>query len=338
MINHKPFIVAEISANHCGSISIAKKLIKSAKMNGADAVKLQTYTESGMTINSKRKNFIINNGLWKGYSYWELYKKAKTPYAWHKELFQFAKKNKIICFSTPFDINSLNLLEKLKCPIYKIASFEITDLNLIKNVAKTKKPIIISTGLSKINEIKMAFNTAKKYGAKDITLLYCISSYPAKYDDFNLRNIKILKKNFKCRVGLSDHTTDNRVAFLASAIGAEVFEKHIALENQKKGLDIEFSLKGSELRKYRNDILLSSKIMGQNNFIRKKNELKNLVYRRSIFSIKNIEKGEKFSHKNVKALRPNIGLSPIYLEKLIGKKSKRKIKYGSSIKKSDIKY
>ena len=337
MINHKPFIVAEISANHCGSIGIAKKLIKSAKKNGADAVKLQTFTESGMTINSKKKKFTITTGLWKGFSYWELYKKAKTPYTWHKELFKFAKKNKIICFSTPFDLDSLKLLESLKCPIYKIASFEITDLNLIKHVAKTKKPIIISTGMSQINEIKMAYDTAKKFGAKDITLLYCISSYPAQYDDFNLRNIDILKKKFQCRIGLSDHTKDNRVAFLASAMGAEVFEKHIALENQKHGLDIEFSLKGSELKKYKDDLLLSNKIIGQNNFIRKKNELKNLIYRRSVFAIKDIEKGEKFTNKNVRSLRPNIGLSPIYFEKLIGKTSKRKIKYGESIKKIDIK-
>ncbi len=336
MIKHNPFVVAEISANHCGSISIAKKLIKSAKKNGADAVKLQTFTESGMTINSNKKRFTIGNGLWKGFTYWELYKKAKTPHSWHKELFKFARQNKIICFSTPFDLNSLELLENLKCPIYKIASFEITDLNLIKHVAKTKKPMIISTGLSKISEIKKAFDVAKKFGAKDITLLYCISSYPAKYDDFNLKNIDILKKKFKCRVGLSDHSKDNRVASLASAMGAEVFEKQIALENQKEGLDIEFSLKGSELRKYKEDLLLSSKIIGQNNFIRKKNELKNLIYRRSLFAIKDIDKGEKFTNKNIQALRPNIGLSPIYFEKLIGKKSKRKIKYGSSIKKNDI--
>ena len=337
MIKHNPFIVAEISANHCGSISMAKKLIKSAKKNGADAVKLQTFTESGMTINSKKKIFTISSGLWKGYSYWELYKKAKTPYAWHKELFKFAKQNKIICFSTPFDLKSLKLLENLKCPIYKIASFEITDLNLIKEVAKTKKPIIISTGVSQMDEIKRAFDTAKKFGAKDITLLYCVSSYPAKYEDFNLQNIKILKKKFKCRVGLSDHSKDNKIAFLASAMGAEVFEKHIALENQKEGLDIEFSLRGSELKKYKDDLLLSNKIIGQNNFVRKKNELKNLIYRRSIFVIKDIDKGEKFTVKNVQALRPNIGLSPIYFEKLIGKKSKRKIRYGSSIKKTDIK-
>ena len=267
-----PFIVAEISANHNGSFSKLKKLIENAKTNGADAIKIQTYDENSMTIQSNKKNFKIKEGLWKNYSYWDLYKKAKTPFKWHKDIFAYAKKKKIICFSTPFDIDAVDFLEKLNCPIYKIASFEITDIQLIKKVAQTKKPIIISTGLANINEIDEAFKTAKKYGSKNITLLYCVSNYPANLEDFNLHNISILKKRYKCKIGLSDHSKDNRIAIMATALGAEIFEKHIALEKQKVGLDIEFSLKGKELREYISDIKKTYLALGSANFLRKKNE------------------------------------------------------------------
>ena len=186
-----PFLIAEISSNHNGSLSNAKKLIKSAKLNGADAVKLQTYTPDGMTLNSKKKYFKIKDGLWKNKYLWDLYNEAQTPLSWHKELFDFAKKEKIIIFSTPFDEKSVDFLEKLKCPIYKISSFELTDIPLIKKIASTKKPIIISTGLSSLNEIELSYNVAKKNGAKDITILYCVSNYPSKISDFNLNNLKI---------------------------------------------------------------------------------------------------------------------------------------------------
>ena len=187
----KPFLVAEISANHCGNFLMAKKLIKCAKENNADAVKLQTYTPETMTINSNKKYFKIKNGLWKGYTLWDLYKKAHTPLHWHKPLFDYAKKLKIKIFSTPFDESAVDFLENLKCPLYKIASFEMTDLPLIKKIASTKKPIIMSTGMASLNEIEQSFKIAKKYGAKDITLLYCVSNYPSKNSDFNLNNIKI---------------------------------------------------------------------------------------------------------------------------------------------------
>ena len=227
-----------------------KKLIKCAKDNKADAVKLQTYTANTMTIQSNKKYFKIKKGLWRGNNLWNLYNRAHTPYKWHKELFNYARKIGILCFSTPFDETAVNLLEKLKCPMYKVASFEMTDLLLIKKISQTKKPIIISTGMASMEEIELAYRTAKNYGAKDITLLYCVSNYPSKNTDFNLNNIKILKNKFKCRVGLSDHSKDNRVAIAAVAAGAEVVEKHIALDKQKRGLDIEFSLKGKEIKKF----------------------------------------------------------------------------------------
>ena len=229
-----PFLVAEISANHCGNFALAKKLIKCAKINNADAVKLQTYTADTMTIKSNKKYFKIKSGLWKNYNLWDLYNEAQTPLKWHKKLFEYGKKIGITVFSTPFDETAVDFLEKLKCPMYKVASFEMTDIPLIKKIASTKKPIIISTGMANLKEIETTYKIAKKYGAKDITLLYCVSNYPAKNSDFNLNNIKILKKKFKCRVGLSDHSKDEKVAVTAINAGAEIIEKHIALDNQKK--------------------------------------------------------------------------------------------------------
>ena len=248
--------------------------MKLAKQNDADAVKLQTFDESSMTINTRRNGFLIKSGLWRGYSLWDLYKDAKTPFSWHKELFDYAKKIKIKCFSTPFDLNALNLLEKLNCPIYKIASFEATDLELIKEVSMTQKPMIISTGLCNIKEIDNAFNTAKKYNSNEVALLYCVSSYPSKISDFNLENISILKKRYKSIEGFSDHSKKNIVAQLAVSMGATIIEKHIAENNQKRGLDIEFSLKGNEIKKFKEDILTAKHLIGEKYFKRTQNEKK----------------------------------------------------------------
>ena len=320
-MRNKVFFIAEISANHCGNFQLAKKLIKCAKVNGADAVKLQTYTADTMTLKSDKKYFKIKQGLWKGYNLWNLYNKARTPLEWHKKLFQYGKSLGIKVFSTPFDNTAVDFLEKLNCPIYKIASFEMTDLNLIKKVSQTKKPIIISTGMANLEEIEIAFKTAKKNGAKDITLLYCVSNYPSHIKDFNLNNIKILKDKFRCKVGISDHSTDNRVAIAAIASGAEVIEKHIALDNQKKGLDINFSIKGKKIKKLRNDIDVAFKLLGKKSFHRNISENKSKIFRRSIFAIKNIKKGEKFTKENIKVVRPGYGLEPKYFNKILNKRS-----------------
>ena len=334
MIKNKiPFLVAEISANHCGNINLAKKLIKCAKDNGADAAKLQTYTADTMTIQSNKKYFKIKNGLYKGYDLWNLYNEAHTPLEWNKKLFDYGKKLGITIFSTPYDETAVNLLEKLKCPMYKVASFEMTDLLLIKKISQTKKPIIISTGMASMEEIELAYRTAKNYGAKDITLLYCVSNYPSKNTDFNLNNIKILKNKFKCRVGLSDHSKDNRVAIAAIGAGAEVVEKHIALDKQKKGLDIEFSLKGKEIKKFKEDINLAYNLLGKKYFYRNKSENKSKIFRRSIFATENIKKGEKFNNQNIRRIRPGYGLEPKYYEKLIGRKSPITLDKGQPLKK-----
>jgi pseudaminic acid synthase len=332
-----PFFVAEISANHNGSLFHAKKLIKIAKKCGADAVKLQTYTPDTLTLQSNKPDFRIRGGLWNGKTLWDLYEKAQTPFEWHKELFNYAKKLKITCFSTPFDESAVDLLESLNCPIYKIASFEMNHIPLIKRVAKTKKPIIISTGMANLKEIDLAYKTAKKNGAKEIILLYCVSNYPSNISDFNFNNINILKERYNCKIGFSDHSTDNKVVAAAIAAGAEVIEKHVALESQKKGFDLAFSLKGKEIKDYAQVIKDTSLIMGKKFFFRNKSENRSLQFRRSIYAVSNIKKGEKFTKKNIRVIRPGFGIQPVYFEKLINKKSPFNVKREMPLKKSLLK-
>ena len=328
-----PFFIAEISANHNGSLFHAKKLINLAKKYGADAVKLQSYTPDTITIKSDKKNFKIKEGLWKGKTLWDLYKKAQTPFEWHKDLFDYAKKLKICCFSTPFDETAVDLLESLNCPFYKVASFEMNHIPLIKKIAQTKKIIIISTGMANLKEIDLAYKTAKNNGTKEIILLYCISNYPAKISDFNFNNIRILKERYKCKVGFSDHSTDNKVVAAAIAAGAEVVEKHIALEGQKKGFDLAFSLKGKEIKDYAKVIRDTSLIMGKKYFFRNKSENQNLQFRRSIYAVSDIKKGERFNKKNIRVIRPGFGIHPVYYEKLLNKKSPFNIIRQTSLKK-----
>jgi len=332
-LNRNPFFIAEISANHNGSLKKAKKLIEAAKKYGADAVKLQSYTPSTITIKSKRTEFLIKKGLWKGKTLWDLYKKAHTPFEWHKELFDYAKKLKIICFSTPFDESSVDLLESLNCPFYKVASFEMNHISLIKKIAQTKKLIIISTGMANLEEIDLAYKVAKKNGAKEIILLYCVSNYPSKISDFNFNNIRILKERYNCKVGFSDHSTDNKVVAAAIAAGAEVIEKHIALESQKKGFDLAFSIKGKEIKNYAQVIKDTSLMMGKKYFFRNKSENHSLQFRRSIYAVSDIKKGEKFTKKNISVIRPGFGIQPVYFEKLINKKSPFNINRETPIKK-----
>ena len=332
-LKKKPFFVAEISANHNGSLLHAKKLVKIAKKYGADAVKLQTYTPDTLTIKSNKPDFKIRGGLWNGKTLWDLYEKAQTPFEWHKELFDYAKKLKIICFSTPFDETAVDLLENLNCPFYKVASFEMNHIPLIKKIAQTKKSIIISTGMANIEEIDLAYKTAKKNGAKEIILLYCVSNYPSRISDFNFNNIRILKERYNCRVGFSDHSTDNKVVAAAIAAGAEFIEKHIALEGQKKGFDLAFSLKGKEIKDYVQVINNTSLMMGKNYFFRNKSENHSLQFRRSIYAVCDIKKGEKFNKSNIRVIRPGFGIAPLYFEKLINKKSTYNIKRGTPLKK-----
>ena len=324
----KPIFISELSSNHKGSIVNAKKIIKFSKKYGADYIKLQTYSPETITLNSKKKDFLLKKGEWKGQYLWNLYKKAHTPFSWHKELFEYSKKIGIKCFSSPFDETAVDLLEKLNTPIYKIASFEITHLPLIKEVALTKKPVIMSTGMASLKEIETAFNLILKHHNK-IILLYCVSSYPANELEFDLSNISFLKKHFNCPIGFSDHSLNSNVAKQAALLGAEIFEKHVAIKNVKSP-DYNFSLKENELKDYIFDINNFYKIKNNKNFIIKKNVFYK-DYRRSIYSSKEIKKGELFSHKNIKVVRPAKGLEPKYFTKLIGKKSPFNIEFATPI-------
>jgi len=288
-----------------------------------------------MTIDSSKKDFLITSGLWKGHKLWDLYKKAQTPLNWQKELFEYAKKIKIPCFSTPYDDEGVELLKKLNCKLYKISSFEMSDLSLVKKICKLKKPVIISTGLANFSEIEEVYKVAKKAGCKKLIMLYCVSSYPAKNEDFNLNNIDILNKKFNCEIGFSDHSIDNSVAMLAVSKGARVIEKHIALKGQKKGLDIDFSLKGEEIKKFREDINKAWMLLGKKNFFRTGNELKNIKFKRSIYVIKKIKKGEKFSEKNIRRIRPGFSLAAKKWPFIIGRISKKNLNVGSRL---DLKY
>ena len=325
-IKEEPFLIAEISANHNGSLTHAKKLISMAKKYGANAVKLQTYTPDMMTIKENVINFKIKKGLWKGYTLWDLYNLGQTPLEWHKRLFKYAKDKKIKIFSTPFSEEAVYFLEKLNCHAYKIASFEMNDYNLVKVAAKTKKPLILSTGLSTMSEIENAVFVAKKNGCKDLTLLYCVSNYPSKSTDFNLNYIKEFKKRFKCRVGLSDHSLGSEIAKYSLISGATVFEKHIALQNQKEGLDLDFSLRGKELKAYNDSLRKTFQLISNKNFTRSKNELENKVFRRSIYTVKDIKKGDILSKKNIRTFRPEKGISANYYLDVLNKKSPIDIK------------
>jgi len=316
----KPFIIAELSANHNGKISNIYRLIDDAKKCGASAIKIQSYTAKSITLDCKNKYFYVNKGHWKGSYLHDIYRKGSLPFEWHKKVFTYAKKKNILCFSTPFSEDSVDFLENLNCQLYKVSSFEMTDIPLIKKISQTKKPMIISTGMANLKEIDTTFNLAKKYGSKNIVLLYCVSNYPAKKEDFNLNNIKFLKNRYKCPIGFSDHSNNYELAAAAVSAGAEIFEKHIYLKNIKS-VDWKFSLKGSEIKKYREVLNNTYEMMGKNFFYRSSLEKKNRIFRRSIYTYQNIKKGEKFTTKNIKIVRPGYGIEPIYYSKILNKKS-----------------
>ncbi len=314
---NEPYIIAELSANHNGSIERAFESILAAKEAGADAVKIQTYTADTMTIDCNREEFQITSGLWDGYSLYSLYKEAETPYEWHKHLFNYAKKVGITIFSTPFDETAVDLLEELDAPAYKIASFEITDLPLVKYVAQTRKPMIISTGMANFDEISEVVKVAKENGCQDLILLHCISSYPAPIEQSNLRTISDLAEQFSVLSGLSDHTMGTTVATTSVALGACVIEKHFTLSRSDKGPDSEFSLEPNELKRLCNDTKIAWQSLGKAGYERKQAEKGSVKYRRSIYAIKDIKKGEKFTVDNVQRIRPGFGLEPKYWDRVL---------------------
>jgi len=330
---YKTFIVAEISGNHGGKIKNAIKLIKKAKEAGADAVKLQTYTPDTITLNCNKKDFRISEkSPWKKFkNFWNLYNYAHTPFEWHKKLFNYAKKINIEIFSSPFDEHAVDLLEKLECPAYKIASPEINHIPLLERVAATKKPVILSTGLASIKEIYDALKILKKKNDK-IIILKCCSSYPAKFEELNLLTIQDIKKRFNVLSGLSDHSSGIEAPLVAVALGANMVEKHFKLNVES--VDSFFSLNRNEFKKMVEKIRICEKALGKVSYKLSKESKLSLVGKRSIYATKNIQKGEKFTQDNIKVIRPAYGLEPVYYEKLINKKSPISILKETSLKKN----
>lgn len=328
----KVFIAAEISANHGRNFRRAVELIKKAKECGADAVKFQTYTPDTMTIDAKCKYFQIRHPEWGGQTLYQLYEKAYTPWSWFKKLKRISDDLGIIFFSTAFDKTAVDFLEEINVPFYKVASFELVDLPLIEYTAKTKKPLILSTGMATDSEIREAVNTARKSGAKDVILLKCVSSYPAKPEEMNLRTIQHMKWTFDCPVGLSDHTLGMGSSIAAVSFGAKVIEKHFTLSRKIKTPDSFFSMEPDELRRLIDNIRTAEAALGKVYYGLSDDEKKNRVFRRSLFAIEDIEKGEVFSEKNIKSIRPSYGLPPKHLKKIIGKKANRRIERGAPLK------
>ncbi len=333
-----PFIVAEISANHNNNLKRTLKLIDEAKHAGADAVKIQTYRPDTITLKSKKKDFLINNkgSLWYGRYLYELYSKGSLPWEWHRAIFSRAKKNKIICFSTPFDETAVNFLEKLKCPLYKVASFENNHVPLINKLISLKKPLIISTGLTKINDIKFIIQNFKKKKFKNFTLLKCTSAYPAPEEDTNLKCIEDLKKRFKINVGLSDHTEGIGVAVASVALGSVLIEKHFTLNKNDGGLDDSFSIDPRELKNLVIETKRAWKSKGKVYYGISKSEKASLIFKRSIYISKNIKKNEIITKNNIKVIRPNLGLHPKYFDNVLGKKVKKNLLKANPLKLKDI--
>lgn len=330
-IDCPPYIIAELSANHNGSIDRAFECIKAAKEAGADAVKIQTYTADTMTIDCDAEDFQIKGGLWDGFSLYDLYKEAQTNYEWHKPLFEYAKEIGITIFSTPFDESAVDLLEELNTPAYKIASFEMTDLPLVKYVANTGKPMIISTGMANLDEIEEVVQVVKDNGCRDLILLHCISSYPAPPEQSNLRTIPDLASRFDTLSGLSDHTIGVTVATASVALGACMIEKHFTLSREDEGPDSAFSLEPKELKQLCQDAKIAWKCLGIAGYERKAAEEGNAIFRRSIYAIKDIKKGESLTEYNIKRIRPGFGLDPKYWDEVLFSKSTCDINRGTPI-------
>ena len=328
---HPPYIIAEMSANHNGDINNAYKIINMAKACGADAVKLQTYTPDTLTIDSNLPDFQLTDGLWAGQSLYNLYKGAYMPWEWHKPLFEYAQKIDITIFSSPFDNTAVDLLEGLNTPAYKIASFEAIDLPLIKYVAQTGKPMIISTGMADAEEIQEAIEAAREGGCKELAILHCVSGYPAPAEDYNLRTLVDMQQRFGLVTGLSDHTIDNTTAISSVALGVSIIEKHVTLDRNGGGPDDSFSLEEEGLKELCVGTKTAWESLGKVNYGMKSSEQGSVKFRRSIYAIKDIKKGEQLTKENVKSIRPGFGLAPKYYEQILGKTAKFDIRRGTPL-------
>lgn len=316
----KTFIIAELSANHGHKLEVALESVRAAKEAGADAIKIQTYTADTLTLNCTKPDFMLGKGLWEGENYYSLYKKAYTPWEWHKEIFRVAAEEGLACFSTPFDKTAVDFLEDLHNPIYKIASFEITDIPLIRYIASKHKPIILSTGIAMEEDIQLALDTIYAEDNHDVTLLKCTSAYPAPIEDANLLTIPDMRQRFGVKVGLSDHTMGSTVPMAAVALGAEVVEKHFIMDRSIGGPDSAFSMQADEFAQMVQDIRNVEKALGSVYYPTDLSKIKGREFARSLYVAEDVKAGDIVTEKNVRSVRPGFGLHPKYLSEVLGKK------------------
>lgn len=331
---HRPFIIAEMSGNHNGDLARALAIVRAAAENGADAIKLQTYTAETMTLDISTGDFFIDdpNSLWAGRNLYSLYEEAHTPWEWHREIFDYAKSLGLLAFSTPFDATAVDFLEELEVPMYKIASFENTDLPLIRRVAQTGKPVIISVGLASIGEIQDAVDAARGEGAKDLILLKTTSSYPATAENANIATIDHMRNAFNCEVGISDHTLGVGVALASVAWGATVIEKHLTLDRADGGVDSEFSMNPMELKIIVEEASRVQSSIGVVSYGPTSSEVNSLKFRRSLYFVKDIRAGQQVHESDVRSVRPGFGLPTKYLETIVGMTLSKDVAVGDAVR------
>lgn len=329
--DHAPYIIAEMSANHGGDIERAKAIISMARQCGADAVKMQSYTPDTITIDHDSPEFRIENGLWAGETLYSLYQKAHTPFEWHEDLFAHAAKEGITLFSAPFDPTAVDLLESLNAPAYKIASLELVDIPLIEKVAKTGKPMIMSTGTASLDDIECAIEAATSQGNENIILLHCVSGYPTPMEEVHLRTMEDLKHRFSLPVGLSDHSLGLAVPIAATALGAYVIEKHVTLSRSDGGADAAFSLEPDELASLVKETRNAFQALGAAGYELKPSEKTNAAFKRSLYVVKDIAKDDELTEDNIRSIRPGYGLAPRHLKEILGKRAKAPISKGTAL-------
>ncbi|AXB55382.1 pseudaminic acid synthase [Flavobacterium fluviale] len=332
----KVFIIAELSANHNGSIETAKETIRAAKRAGADCIKLQTYTAKTITIDCDKEDFLIKGTIWEGKNLYKLYQEAYTPWEWHEELFNVAAEEGLLCFSSPFDKTAVDFLEKLRVPAYKIASFEITDIPLIEYVASKGKPIILSTGIAEQEDIELALQACKKMGNDNIALLKCTSSYPAPIDEANMCMVKDLAERYNVISGLSDHTMGATVPIVATCFGAKIIEKHFILDRSVGGPDASFSMNEEEFTAMVKAVREAESAIGKVDYSLTEKQAKGKDFSRSLYVVKDVVAGDLITEENVKSIRPGFGLHPKYLNDLLGMKFKKDVERGSRFTKDII--
>ena len=334
--DYPPYMIAELSANHNGNIETAFRLIEAAKLAGADAVKIQTYRADTLTIDCDKPDFQVQGGLWNGKTLYQLYEWAHTPWEWHEALFEKARDIGITIFSSPFDSTAVDLLEEMGAPAYKIASFEIVDLSLIRYVAKTGKPIILSTGMATKEEISEAVITAREHGCEQLAVLHCVSGYPAPVKDFNLKTMVDIGCSFGVVTGLSDHSLDHSVSLASIALGASIVEKHFTLDRKGGGADDSFSVEPSEYQTLCKNALEVWSALGQVSYSIKDSETSNNVFRRSIYVVQDIKAGEAFNSENIRIIRPGYGMAPKHYETIIGQRAVINLSRGEALREEHV--